>query len=124
MDFEINLIEGGKIGAVAFNISLTKTLFLKILLEIFKFKEDHHIDLLIYDLRRFPLDISAFEQYDFIYNLSNLHDDYPCRKIALWVEKGDHSYDFIETLYLNTGRSARLFEDYDKAVRWLTAEKN
>jgi hypothetical protein len=123
MDFEIKLVEGGKIGVIILHASFTKELFSAILVDIIKYKKDHDINLLIYDFRCAPLNISAFEQYDCIYNLPSQADSHISRKTALWVNQGDHSYDFIETLFLNTGRLARRFEDYNDAVKWLTAEK-
>jgi len=123
MEFELKLVEGGKIGMIVFHTFMTKDLFAGMFQDILKSSECSSLELLIYDTRRFPLEISAFDQYDCIYNHSSQTNNRTGRKIALWVKEEDHSYDFIETLYLNSGRSARRFENYDEAVSWLTADK-
>ena len=119
MDFELMLVEEGKIGLLISHASITKETFAEMNKDINKYRKDHNVDLLLYDLRNKPLEISAFEQYDVVYNLSNKVGERHCRKIAFLVKKGDHSYDFVETLYLNSGKLAKRFEDYDEAVKWL-----
>jgi hypothetical protein len=119
MDFEMKLAEGGKIGIIASHIKITKEGFEKLLTEVIQFKEKHNVDLVIYDVHEYTLEMPTFEQYDFVYNISSQFDIKMSRKIALLVKEDDHSYDFIETLYLNSGRVMKRFENYDEAVSWL-----
>jgi hypothetical protein len=119
MDFELKLVEGGKIGIIVTHVKITNEVFSAMQDHINQFKEKHNIELLIYDVRDCPMDIPAFEQYDIVYNSSNQGVYKPSRKIALLVNKEDRSYDFIETLYLNSGRSVKRLDDYDEAVKWL-----
>ena len=41
-------------------------------------------------------------------------------KVAVLVDRGDRSHDFIETVFMNAGFTCLLFHDKNKAMDWLT----
>jgi len=72
MDFEIKMDEGKKIAIITLHRVMTKELARQVLQCIKKLTEDHGIERLLSDVRYFPIDISPFDQYYFIYNLPNM----------------------------------------------------
>ena len=43
----------------------------------------------------------------------------PASQVAVLVSPGDHTHDFIETVFRNTGVDFRLFENEGEALDWL-----
>lgn len=63
---------------------------------------------------------SIAENYDFAY--TDLREQPVINrkaKVAMLVEKNDHSHDFMETLSVNSGHNVRLFRDEKSALSFL-----
>lgn len=43
----------------------------------------------------------------------------PASRVAVLISPGDHSHDFIETVFRNAGFNFRLFKDEGEALDWL-----
>jgi hypothetical protein len=119
MDYEINLSEDGCFGFLSLSKPFTKESGLEIYKKVLEFKAENSLDFFLCDFRKAPLNLSSFDQYDFVYSKSKKMDNHPCRKLALLVNKDDHSYEFIEVLFFNTGRAIKLFTQYEDAIDWL-----
>jgi hypothetical protein len=60
------------------------------------------------------------ENYDFAYKDVNETPEIERRaRVALLVEPDDHSHDFVETLFINSGHNVRLFRDRQMAIDYL-----
>lgn len=71
----------------------------------------------IFDARGAPNQRSPADDYFSIHDLAK--DFFRGAKIAVVVDPGDHSYDFIDTVAGNVSYQHRIFEDMDKAIAWI-----
>jgi hypothetical protein len=79
----------------------------------------HGIKKFLVDVRATSNIAATYEQVLFAYkDMDRLELDRISR-IAILVDAGDQSHDFIETVLLNAGYNCRLFTDEDSALEWL-----
>ena len=79
----------------------------------------HQLHRIMFDTRDTPFKAGIAAQYEYAYHQAwrlGLTRDW---RIAMVVTPGDRSYDFMETAFVNSGYTARLFNNYTQAVGWL-----
>ena len=78
------------------------------------------------DYRKATIEMSTLQIYDIPKILSDIVTSFglPPRKFkrAIIAEKGVNDYQFFETVTLNMGQQAKLFQDMDEARKWLCEE--
>jgi len=65
---------------------------------------------------------SVYDSYEFSYEDMQIEEINQFARVAVLVEIGDHSHDFIETVSRNAGSDVTLFRDAEKARRHLLAD--
>ena len=78
----------------------------------------HKINSFLVDVRGIENVASTLEQYMFGYEDVKKFGLNKNSKIAILVDEGDKSHDFIETVFMNAGYHCCLFRDEDAAIKW------
>lgn len=98
--------------------------------DMFKYNLEAHALARSVCVRRFLLNLiearnvnSVIDDYDFAYkNIGPSPEFLHGIRVALLVSPDDHSHDFINILFKNTGETIDLFVDQEEAVSFLLAE--
>jgi hypothetical protein len=78
-------------------------------------------------IKKLLIDCTESENTDTVTNIYRFAYEYMGKlsdfcfqiRIALWVSPDDHSHDFMETVFINTGYRIKLFRNREKAMEYL-----
>lgn len=120
MTYTVSLSENEKYIVIKVNGLVNRTNAMKYTIESHKLGAEKGIHLFLVDLVNARNEESVAENYDFAY--TDLREQPTINrkaKVAMLVEKNDHSHDFMETLSINSGHNVRLFRDEKSALNFL-----
>lgn len=94
---------------------------------VLDYNKEAHEFALKQGIRRFLIDVTEFKNkassldlYHFAYDeMKQLSDLRFKMHVAILTASGDHSYDFLETVLLNTGHKVKLFTERNEAMKYL-----
>ena len=119
MKYEISLSEDGSYVRIRVFEVITGDVEREFAEEAIKEAKQHGIAKFLVDVRGTSNVAATFEQFLFGYKDMNQFALDRSSMIAVLVDAGDKSHDFIETVMLNAGYNCRLFPDEDSALKWL-----
>ena len=120
MEYKISLSDDRKYILVLVSGSVNRLNTMEYVIESHKLGLKEGIKSFLIDLRNARNVDSIGNNYNFVnedLQSESLVDK--SAKIALLVEKNDHSHDFIETVAINSGNVLRLFRDEKEALQYL-----
>lgn len=119
MKYKISLSEDGTYVIIRVLEAITGEMEREFAREAIKDAEQRDIRAFLVDARGTPNVASSLQQYLLGYEDMIQFGLDRSSRIAVLVDAGDSSHDFIETVFLNAGYQCRLFLDKDSALKWL-----
>ena len=119
MEFKLTISKNRKYLIIDVFNTITEELQRRFVEEGVETMKKNNIKNVLVDVNRVPNTANVYEKYKLAYYETDRLGYPRDGKIAVFVNPGDNSHDFIETAFRNAGYQCSIFKDKNSAVEWL-----